>query len=194
MARAIRWVLWGFVAAALVAAALWYVVAPRMTAQVAGRMGHGDYQLTTTDGTPFTEASLKGTPSAVFFGYTHCTDVCPTTLGEVAGWQDILAKEGKKLRVYFVTVDPERDTLSVLKDYVSWVPGVVGVSGTPSEIAKAIKAFHIYAHKGPVVNGEYSMDHTASMLLFDGEGNFSAPIDYQEADKTALPKIRKILG
>jgi len=166
-----------------------------MTQTIADKIGQGDYALTSTDGTTFTHDSLKGSPSAVFFGFTHCPEVCPTTLGDVATWQDILAQEDQKnLRVFFVTVDPERDTAERLGDYVSWVPGVVGVTGTPEDVAEAIKAFVIYTRKVPLEGGGYTMDHSASVLLFDAKGRFFEPIGYQEGEARALDKIRRLFA
>lgn len=171
------------------------LIQPQMTETIADRIGHGDYVLTATDGTTFTEETLKGAPSAVFFGFTHCPEVCPTTLGDVATWNAILEEEdGEQLRVYFVTVDPERDTAEVLGDYVSWADGVVGVTGSAEEIAKAIKAFVIYARKVPIEGGGYTMDHSASVLLFDSKGRLYEPIGYQEGETRAMDKIRRLLA
>lgn len=184
------------VAAAAVAGLLWVkVIQPQMTETMADKMGRGDYALTATDGTLFTEDTLKGAPSAVFFGFTHCPEVCPTTLGDVATWNAILEeKDGKQLRVFFVTVDPERDTAEVLGDYVSWADGVVGVTGTPEEVAKAVKSFLIYARKVPIAGGGYTMDHSASVLLFDSKGRLYEPIGYQEGETRAMDKIRRLLA
>jgi protein SCO1/2 len=183
-------------AALAVVGTLWVnVIQPSMTQTIADKIGQGDYALTSTDGTTFTHDSLKGSPSAVFFGFTHCPEVCPTTLGDVATWQDILAQEDQKnLRVFFVTVDPERDTAERLGDYVSWVPGVVGVTGTPEDVAEAIKAFVIYTRKVPLEGGGYTMDHSASVLLFDAKGRFFEPIGYQEGEARALDKIRRLFA
>ena len=184
----------GMVVMAALAAVALLVVAPWNEDRIADSLGHGDYRLVTTDGGTFTEASLTGTPSAVFFGYTHCPDVCPTTLGEISAWQDELGQEGKELRVFFVTVDPERDTSDLLRDYVSWVPGVTGVTGDRAEIDKAIKAFRIYAKKNQQEDGEYFMDHTATVLLFDAQGRMFEPIGYQEDVDRAVAKLRRLLN
>lgn len=194
--RKIRYLLWSLVALAAAAAVWFMVISPRLqTLGDAGttNLGHGDYRLAATDGTEFTQASLKGQPTAVFFGFTNCPDVCPTTLGEVAGWQEELAKEGLDLKVFFVTVDPERDSVEVLKEYVSWAPGVVGVSGSPEELAKAIKAFRVYARKVPSEKG-YTMDHSAMTLLFDAKGNYSGLIGYQEDPARAKASLDKLIG
>ncbi|PZX16922.1 protein SCO1/2 [Palleronia aestuarii] len=180
---------------ALVLAAGWvWVLEPRMNRSVADALGRGDYTLVATDGTTFTEDTLNGAPSAVFFGFTHCPEVCPTTLGDVAGWQDALAEDGEELRVFFVTVDPERDTEKVLGDYVSWVPGVVGVTGSRDEIDKAIRSFRVYAQKVPIEGGGYTMDHSAFVLLFDADGRLDEPISYGEDPARAMAKIRDLFG
>ncbi|WP_458789969.1 SCO family protein [Yoonia sp. MH D7] len=187
--------LMGFAAVALAASAFAFVLKPAMTTTIADKIGQGDYVLAGTDGAEFTQETLKGTPSAVFFGFTHCPEVCPTTLGDIATWQAILEEEdGVNLRAYFVTVDPERDTADLLGDYVSWTPGVVGVTGSVEEINKAIKSFVIYARKVPLEGGGYTMDHSASVLLFDDKGRLFEPIGYQEGEKRALDKIRRLLA
>lgn len=191
--RIVNVALWGLAVLALMAMLWFQVIGPRLDQDIKITLGHGDYLLTATDGTSFTEDTLKGAPSAVFFGFTHCPEVCPTTLGDVAAWQEELAKDGDRLRVFFVSVDPERDTIDVLGDYVSWVPGVTGVSGSREEIDKAISAFRIYARKVPLDDGGYTMDHSASVLLFDKNGDFFEPIGYQEGYDRAVGKIRRLL-
>lgn len=188
--------LWAAVAVVGLGALSWvWVLEPRLNQSVASVLGRGDYELVTTDGSVFTEATLKGSPSAVFFGFTHCPEVCPTTLGDIAVWQDILQEEGQDpLRTYFVTVDPKRDTPEMLADYVSWAPGVIGVSGSQEEIDKAIRAFRIYAREVPLDNGGYTMDHSAMVLLFDENGNLFEPIGYQEGTERAISKIRRLLN
>jgi len=197
--KPLRHALWALVALALIGLGWFQFIAPKagngsLVDAGTAALGRGDYQLVGTDGAEFTQATLKGQPSAVFFGFTHCPDVCPTTLGDVATWQEELGEDGGKLRVFFVTVDPERDTVEALRDYVSWVPGVVGVSGSPEEIAKAIKAFRIYARKSPLEGGDYTMDHSSTMLLFDGNGDYAGLIGYQEETGRALASLRGLLG
>lgn len=186
--------LWGITLIALLALGWFTVLEPRLNRSVADELGRGDYSLTMTDGGTFTQDTLRGSPSAVFFGFAHCPEVCPTTLGDVSGWQEALAEEGEELRVFFVTVDPERDTPEMLGDYVSWVPGVTGVSGSRAEIDKAIRAFRIYAQKVPLSEGGYTMDHSAFVLLFDDRGRFAQPIAYQEDFDSAVGKIRKLIA
>ncbi|NIZ12987.1 SCO family protein [Phaeobacter sp. HF9A] len=183
--------LWGLVLLALIPFAWNRWGAAGLNQSLANSIGPGDYHLTTTSGAPFTEDTLKGSPSAVFFGFTHCPEVCPTTLGDIATFQDELGPDAQ-LRVFFVTVDPERDKLEQLRDYVTWAPGVEGVSGSREEIDKAIRAFRIFARKVPLKDGGYTMDHSANILLFDRKGRFFEPIGYQEATDRVLEKIRRL--
>ncbi|PJE31785.1 protein SCO1/2 [Pseudooceanicola antarcticus] len=183
--------LWGLVALAILAFAALKVIQPMLNRTLADELGRGDYELQMTDGGTFTEDSLKGAYTAVFFGFTHCPEVCPTTLGDIATWQEDLG-EDKQLRVYFVTVDPERDDVDTLRDYVSWAPGVTGVSGSRDEIDEAIKAFRVYARQVELEDGDYTMDHSASVLLFDQKGRFFEPIGYQEDYDRVIDKIRRM--
>ncbi|MBY5973428.1 SCO family protein [Ferrimonas balearica] len=185
--------LWVIAGVAVILFAAFRILQPMLNRTLADELGRGDYVLTTTTGETFTEDSLRGAPTAVFFGFTHCPEVCPTTLGDIATWQEELATTDQSIRSYFVTVDPERDQVDQLRDYVSWVPGVEGVSGDPEEIEKAIKAFRIYARKVDLEDGDYTMDHSASVLPFDDRGRFFEPIGYQEDYDRAVAKIRRLL-
>lgn len=184
-------------AAAVVAAAALFAVwtgVARLAERNTTGVGQGDYTLTATDGTNFTEDTLKGQPTAVFFGFTHCPDVCPTTLGDLMNWQDDLGEAAQDLRIVFVTVDPERDTLPLLNDYVSWLPGAVGVTGEPDQVRAAVDAFRVYAEKAPLEDGDYTMQHSSKVLLFDRTGTFTQTISYQEDPATAVQKLREILA
>lgn len=193
MLRSLRLVLWGLVVVAGLGAT--WLVMPRSAppAQVTDTLGQGDYRLETTEGRPFTQASLTGAPSLVFFGFTHCPDVCPTTMGEIMGWKEDLGALADPLRVWFVTVDPDRDTPDLLRDYVSWLPGAVGVTGPPAEMAKALQAFRIVARKVPLEGGDYSMDHSAYVMLFDSQGRFDQIFSYQEQPDMVTAKLRRFL-
>ena len=168
------------------------VIAPRLEDNARLALGQGDYRLQATDGTTFTQASLTGGPTAVFFGFTHCPDVCPTTLGDISAWQEDIGGSDA-LDVYFVTVDPDRDTVGILTEYVGWVPGVAGVSGEQSEVDKALESFGIFAQKVQIEGEDYTMDHSASVLLFDNEGQFFETIRYQEDHDVAVAKLRMLM-
>ena len=150
----------------------------------------GPFSLTDQHGATVTEASLKGHPSAMFFGYTFCPDVCPTTLYEATTWLEALGADGDKLKVYFVTVDPERDTEKALADYLSAFDSrIVGLTGTRAEIDRILKAYRVFSRKVPRDDGSYLMDHTAAVYLLDADGRFTGVIDYQEKPETAMAKL-----
>jgi protein SCO1 len=151
------------------------------------------FSLVAQDGSPITEKAFQGHPTMVFFGFTHCPEVCPTTLFEMNGWFKTLGPEGDKIKAYFVTVDPERDTPELLKAYVSNVTDrVTGISGEPDKIAAMIKSFGVYAKKVPTDDGEYTMDHTASVFLLNSAGDFHGTIAYGENADTAVEKLRRL--
>ncbi|MEM6713430.1 MAG: SCO family protein [Pseudomonadota bacterium] len=152
-------------------------------------LGRGDYALEMTGGGSFTEDTLKEGPTAVFFGFTHCPDVCPTTVGDILTWQEEYPAS-KDMAFYFVTVDPDRDTVDMLTEYVGWLDGTRGVTGSQEDIDKALEAFRIYAARVPLDDGDYTMDHSASVLLFDGNGRYTDRIMYQEALPSAIAKLR----
>ncbi|WP_339109950.1 SCO family protein [Thioclava sp. GXIMD4216] len=168
------------------------VVLPKYRAAQAAVMGQGEYVLQATDGQDFTYDSLKGSPSAVFFGFTHCPEVCPTTMGDLATWKEDIPG-ATDLRVYFVTVDPARDRLDQLRDYVSWIPGVIGVTGTQAEIDKAIKAYNVYAKKVVFDDGSYTMDHSAFVMLFDENGRYVDSVVYGEPLEVAEARIKNLV-
>ncbi|WP_299725682.1 SCO family protein [Devosia sp.] len=194
MIRSFRLWLWvAVVALGLTAGAAALLL--RQPAQAARSFGGGTYSLVDQNGKAVDQTMFQGHPSMLFFGYTHCPDVCPTTMAEMASWFQELGNDGKDLRAYFVTVDPERDTTSVLGDYVSWVSDrITAVTGDPAEIAKIIKAWGIFAEKVPLGGDEYSMDHTASVFLLNTKGEFEGTIAYGEANATALGKLRNLLA
>lgn len=153
------------------------------------------FQLVDSTGAPITEQAFRGRPSAVFFGFTHCPEVCPTTLVEMDGWLKALGDEGKDIRAYFVTVDPERDTPEIMNNYVTNVSDrIVGISGDPAKIDQMVKDFKIFARKVPTEDGDYTMDHTASVLLLGRDGDFFGTIAYEENRDTALAKLRRLVN
>ncbi|WP_246723099.1 MULTISPECIES: SCO family protein [Aureimonas] len=185
------WVLVGLVAALLVL--VWAVgIRQFSTAEQAAEPYGTPFQLIDQDGQPVTESILKGSATAVFFGFTHCPDVCPTTLYELAGYQRQLADEGKELKVVFVTVDPERDTPDVLKRYVEAMDAdITGVTGDPAAVNAMLDGWGI--HHARVESGStYTMDHTASVIMLGTQGQFVGTIAYQENPETALQKLDRL--
>jgi protein SCO1/2 len=157
------------------------------------RMG-GDFTLEKADGTKFASSQLGGKPYLMFFGFTHCPEVCPTTLYDVSNWLEKIGPEADRLDVYFVTIDPERDTAEFLGNYLSPFKGrIIGLTGTPEEIDKATKGYHVFYKKVPLDDGDYTMDHTASIFLIRADGTFQGTITWQENPENAIAKIRRLL-
>ena len=148
------------------------------------------FRLTGSDGKSVSDADLRGQPVVMFFGYTHCPDVCPTTLFEVS---EIFRKLGEdaKVRGVFVSVDPERDTPEILKDYLgSFDKRIIGLSGDRAALEPMLKAYRVYARKNPAANGEYSMDHSAIVYLMDKQMRFIGPLNIEDND-VALKELKK---
>ena len=154
----------------------------------------GPFKLVDQNGKPITDADMKGRPYLVFFGYTHCPDVCPTTLFEVSEVMQALGKDADRTGALFITVDPERDTPAVMKDYLSsFDPHLRGATGDSAAVDAAEKAYRVYAKKVPTGNGEYSMDHTALVYLMDKQGRFVAPFSLKRRPEDAAADLRRYL-
>lgn len=152
------------------------------------------FALVDQKGGEITEAAFKGSPTALFFGFTHCPEVCPTTLYELDGWLSQMGADGDRVEAFFVSVDPERDTPEVLDRYVSNVSSrITGITGTPEKVAEMTKAFKIYAKKVPLDGDDYTMDHTASILLLGRRGDFFGTIAYGESAETAIAKLTRLV-
>lgn len=192
--RLIRYGAWALVAIVAIAAAM-FVFLPLTPRTDAVRIG-GPFALTDQHGATVTEAALKGHPSLIYFGYTFCPDVCPTTLFDAANWMKELGPDADRLRFYFITVDPERDTREVIAEYLTaFDPRMIGLTGSRHAVDKALSAFRIYSRKVPADSGgNYTMDHNASVYMFDAEGRFAGTIAYQEPENEVLPKIRKLIA
>ena len=150
------------------------------------------FRLMGSDGKSVSDADLRGDVVVMFFGYTHCPDVCPTTLFEVS---ELFRKlgEGAKVKGVFVSVDPERDTPEILKDYLgSFDKRIIGLSGDRAALEPMLKAYRVYARKNPAANGEYSMDHSAIVYLMDKQMRFIGPLNIGD-DDVALKEIKKWL-
>jgi protein SCO1/2 len=182
-------------AVAIAAAGLSYIYLNRQGPEAAGGIAiGGPIQLTDQNGAKFNSTTLAGKPYAVFFGYTHCPDVCPTTLTDIAQATDTIGGKAKDFTTLFVTIDPERDTVPVLKDYMSnFTAKAIGLTGTPDEVAAAAKEFRVYYKKVPTSDGGYSMDHTAVLYLMDSHGEFRSIISYAEDHDAYVRKIKEVL-
>jgi len=155
----------------------------------AGSLIGGPFQLQAADGKTVTEAEFEGKPFLVYFGYTHCPDICPTTLAQIS---DMLAKlPGLPVKVLFVTVDPERDTAKLMADYVSsFDPRIVGLSGTPDEIAAIEKTYRVYARKAPTKDGDYAMDHSSVVYLMNAKGQFLEAFNLERTPDEAAKELK----
>ena len=194
--RRARFILWSLVAiAAVLVAALWVSAEkPDAAAPEAAPVAIGaPFTLSASDGRRFSSASLKGTPYVLFFGFTNCPDVCPTTMARLARLRTRLGQGDKGFAILFVTVDPERDTPAELARFTAaFATPIVALTGTPAEIAAVTKSFGIYSKKVAQPGGGYTVDHTATALLFDRDGQFTATIAPDEGDDVALAKLKRI--
>jgi len=154
----------------------------------------GPFQLVDQDGKTVSDADMKGRPFLVFFGYTHCPDVCPTTLFEMSQMLHALGPDAGRIGALFITVDPERDTPAVLKDYLaSFDPHLRGLTGGPAAVDAALKAYRVYAKKVPLKDGDYTMDHTALIYLMDRDGKFVAPFNLKRTPEEAAADLKRYL-
>ncbi|CTQ34496.1 SCO family protein [Jannaschia rubra] len=152
------------------------------------------FDLVDHEGRPVGPETLVGRPTLLFFGFTWCPDVCPTTLADISGWLDDLGDEARDMNVVLVSVDSERDTPEVLAEYVGYFhPAIRGWTGPPREVSRALDGFRARAEKVPSGDGDYTMNHTAGVFLFDAAGRFVSVIDYHEPREFAVPKIRRAL-
>lgn len=192
--RFLRYGLWAGIAALSLLLVLTYVAGRQKSEPEGVRLGE-PFNLIDQNGAPITEAAFKGHPSALFFGFTHCPEVCPTTLFEMAGLLKTLGDEGKDLRVFFISVDPERDTPEVMKGYTTaFTDRITGITGKPEDVEKLVKSWRIYAKKVPTENGDYTMDHTASVMLLDRDGRLKSTLDYKESPDVALKKLKLLIA
>jgi len=185
-------VLVAFLAGALALFAAVWLMLPR-EATLASSVG-GPFRLVDQNGRAVTDQDFKGKPFIVFFGFTYCPDICPTTLFDISEVLKQLVPDAERTAALFITVDPERDMPDKLKDYVSSVhPRVFGLTGTLEEIAKVEKEYRVYAKKVPLKDGGYTMDHTAVVYLMDKDGRFVAPFNLKKTAEEAAADLRRRL-
>lgn len=196
--KMMRRILWALVGLAAVAAA-WTVFRPAPPAPTAPPMMvsssfGGPFTLTGSDGKPFSSVRLAGSPHVIFFGFTHCPDVCPTTLARLTRLRKQLGKGDTAFSIVFISVDPERDTPQDMGRYSGLFGSpVIGLTGSPAEIERVKSLFGIYSKKVGT-GADYSVDHTATVLLYDRDGRFDGTISPDEPDSSALGKLARIAG
>ncbi|WP_108462064.1 SCO family protein [Devosia naphthalenivorans] len=191
--RTFRIILWALVAVVAIGATTLFIVRP--PSRPLGVTGQ-EFALNSTKGGAFTQDELRGTPSLVFFGFTFCPDVCPTTLAETTAWRSELGLSEDDLRIIFVSVDPERDTLAMVKDYVEgFDPSIIGLVASSLEQTENIKkAFGVFSEKvGEPGDPNYLVNHTALTFLIDEDGSFEGTVAYEEDRETALAKVKRLV-
>lgn len=155
----------------------------------------GPFVLTDQNGARATEAVLRGGWTLVFFGYTFCPDVCPVTLSNLGAALERMGAEARKVRVVFITVDPDRDTPAQLRTYLSspsFPPGTIGLTGTSAQVSNVAQAYHVYYRKagtGPA----YSVDHTSVVYLMNPQGQFDRPVDVSSGPESVARQIESAM-
>ena len=198
MAR-FRLLLWALVGVAAIGG-IWLALNPprpadRQVTELPLSSFGGPFTLTGSDGRPFSSSRLNGKPAAIFFGFTHCPDVCPTTLARLAKLRRDLARGEDGFSIVFISVDPERDRPADVGRYAGlFGTPVVGLTGSVAEIERVKKQFGVYSGKVAQPGGDYSVDHTATVFLMDRSGKFISTISAEESDAVALDKLRRISG
>ncbi len=193
----IRIVLWGLVGLAAIAGVLLALRTPPTEAPIASSQSMSDvggpFLLTGSDGRPFSSERLAGKPYALFFGFTHCPDVCPTTLARLARLRNQLGKGDEAFAIVLVTVDPERDTPAEMARYGGlFGTPVIALTGSTPAIEGVKTQFGVYSQKVPQSGADYAVDHTATVFLVDRAGAFSATISPSEGDAAALAKLKRL--
>jgi protein SCO1/2 len=153
----------------------------------------GPFELVDQDDHTVNDKTFLGRPSVILFGYTSCPDVCPTTLMDVSNWLKALGTLADKLNVLFISIDPERDTPTHLREFLSsFDPRIRGLTGTTKQIAEVAKEFRVYYKRVEESDGSYSMDHSGAIYLMDKAGNFVSPLSFQTEDSVAIERLRSL--
>jgi len=204
MLRIIRWIAWGAVGVLgfllLATTGGWLVsdgplAPPRVATGPQTLAIGGPFSLTDHHGRAVTEQDFRGRPMAVFFGFTHCPDVCPTTLAEMTGFIEALGPDADRIQWVFFSVDAERDTPQAMAAYLEALDRrIIGLTGTEAQIAAAANGFRVFYRRVPLEGGGYTMDHSASVFLLDAERRFAGTVDYKESERVALEKLRMLMG
>ena len=196
--RTLRYTVWvGVVLALVIAGAMtWTLSQQRQQAAKTNEtptLG-APFSLIEDNGEPITERAFAGRPTALFFGFTQCPEVCPVSLYEVSTLMDELGPQRRDLQAFFISVDPERDTPEVLESYISpFADNIRGITGDLPGILALAKSWGIHVEKLPLEDGDYTVDHTASVILMDRAGKFRGTIAYRENHETALDKLKLIV-
>jgi protein SCO1/2 len=173
-------------------ATFWLLGGPRAVT-AASAIG-GPFQLVDQTGRAVSDKDLQGKPTIIFFGFTHCPDVCPTALFEMSEILRAMGPDANRVNAFFVSVDPDRDTPEIMKSYLgSFDPNLKGLSGSPEAVAEIVSGYRVYAKKVPLKDGDYTMDHTALIYLMDKNGKFVAPFNIKRRPEEAAADLKKYL-
>jgi protein SCO1/2 len=175
--------------------AAWFGVlvgAPAL-AQSNGDVG-ATFELIDQNGKPFSGATLAGRPYAIFFGFTHCPDVCPTTLMTISNTLRRLGAQADRLSILFVSIDPERDTPEVLRQYLATFDArIIGLTGTEAQIAAAAKGWKVFHNKIPEDDGTYTIVHSAYVYLMDRANRLVGTMGFQDSEEEQAAKLRSLI-
>lgn len=155
----------------------------------------GPFKLIDQNGHTVTNTALEGKWLLVYFGYTHCPDACPTALNNIALALSDLGADKNEVRPVFITIDPERDTAPVMKDYVSAFDApILALTGSDAAVAQAAKEYRVYYAKHPEPGGDYSMDHTSIIYVMDPKGRFTASFSGEDPPDQIAARLKKLLA
>jgi protein SCO1/2 len=192
MLRRFRIAAWILVAVAMVGIGMLWLRPGQRPAATSVSLG-GPFTLVGADGQPFASSRLNNRPYAMFFGFTRCPDVCPTTLARLVQLRNQLGKAPQAFDIVFVTVDPERDGPKEVGAYAqAFNSPIIGLTGSPAQIERVKKLYGIYSEKVPTGPGDYTVDHTATVLLFAKGGKFDGTIAHEEQPDAALAKLKRL--
>lgn len=153
----------------------------------------GSFSMRSHDGRLFSDADLRGAPFAIFFGFTHCPDICPSTLADMTDLIERLGDDAERMRFVFVTLDPERDTPEMLGEYLSYFdPRIVGLSGTPEETAKIARAYRV-VYERVETSSDYTLNHTATVFLMGADGRLASALNYGEPLDLQFKKLSRLV-
>ena len=174
-----------------------------LTVLIFGQMQSGDamhrvggpFAMTEMTGHPVTEADLRGKPAAMFFGYTHCPSYCPVTLQVMTNVLGRMGANADRVNVVFVTIDPDRDTREVMRQYLgSFDPRIRGFVGTPSQLTAMASAYKVRYRRVPLAGGDYNMDHTVAVMLFDARGQFAGTVTSDDDEKAIQARLEGMVA
>lgn len=194
--RQARLIIWALCAVALAAIGVFFITSKpdqAPTRMVTSASFGGPFTLVGSNGQPFGSDQLKGKPYVLFFGFTHCPDTCPTTLARLVKLRRDAGGDGA-FDIVFVTVDPERDGPKEMATYSrAFGAPIIGLTGSAAQIDQVKKEFGIFSQKVATGDGDYTVDHTATVLLFDRDGKFVATIAPDEQDQPAVDKLKRMI-